>query len=40
MEEIGTEVILFRFDADSTLFAIFYGRVTCVCKEFFYQGSL
>jgi hypothetical protein len=38
-KEIGTEVILFRFDAMITLFAIFYGRVTCVCKINFYQGK-
>jgi hypothetical protein len=33
MEEIGTEVILFRFDAVSTLFAIFMGELHVFVKN-------
>jgi hypothetical protein len=39
MEEIGTEVILFRFD-ESTLFAIFMGELHVFVRINFYQGSL
>jgi hypothetical protein len=39
-KEIGTEVILFRFDAVNTLFAIFMGELHVFVKLIFPRRSL